>query len=291
MSGLAATRLLLSRGVEVVGVDERPESELSLGDLPAAPGFQLAAGRELAAIPAGVDGVVVSPGVPSDKALLQAARCSELAVISEVELAFPLLQGPVIGITGTNGKSTTTELTGAILRAAGKPVEVCGNIGEPISGRVEGPEGRFFVVELSSFQLENLVTFHPRAAVCLNLSPDHMDRYRSFEDYAAAKGEIFSNQTAEDVAVVNGDDPGVVALSARARARRRFFSRSNEVADGCFLAEDTVWEAVPGEAPAALFGRQDLRLPWGPQSRERHGGDPSGPQLWGQGESSSGGSR
>ncbi len=260
LSGLAASRLLLSRGVEVVAVDERPEDQLKLGSLRETPGFQLVAGGELKTLPANLDGIVVSPGVPSDKALLEAARQAGLSVISEVELAFPLLDGPVIGITGTNGKSTTTELTGAILRAAGRDVEVCGNIGEPISGRVDGPEGRVFVVELSSFQLENLETFQPEVAALLNLSPDHLDRYASFDDYVAAKGEIFRNQGAENLAVINGDDPAVVALTARARARRRMFSRSSEVKDGCFLADGTVWEAVPGEAPSALFERRDLGL-------------------------------
>lgn len=260
LSGLAASRLLLSRGVEVVAVDDRPEDKLRLGDLREASGFELVTGGELKALPANLDGVVVSPGVPSEKPLLQAARQAGLAVISEVELAFPLLDGPVIGITGTNGKSTTTELTGAILRVAGRAVEVCGNIGEPISGRVDGPKGRLFVVELSSFQLENLVTFQPDAAALLNLSPDHLDRYEGFEAYVAAKGEIFRNQGPENVAVVNGDDPAVVAMTAQARARRRMFSRSSEVEDGCFLADGTVWEAVPGAAPSALFQREDLSL-------------------------------
>jgi len=147
VSGRAAAELLLARGAAVVGVDGRPAGELQLAELADDPRFELRG--EADALPP-VDGVVLSPGVPLDRPLVAAARAAGLPVISEVELAFPLLDGPVVGITGSNGKSTTTAMTGAMLRAAGREVEVCGNIGDAVSGRVDGPPGRVFVIELSS---------------------------------------------------------------------------------------------------------------------------------------------
>jgi UDP-N-acetylmuramoylalanine--D-glutamate ligase len=146
---------------------------------------------------------VKSPGVPPAASLAAAARERGLAIWSEVELGFRLLENPILGVTGTNGKTTTSELLGAIFRAAGKDVAVAGNVGRPLSGLDGAIDGEAWVVcELSSFQLEDIHTFRPRVAVLLNLVPDHMDRYESLDDYRAAKLRIFENQTAEDVAVV-----------------------------------------------------------------------------------------
>ncbi|HEX6204113.1 MAG TPA: UDP-N-acetylmuramoyl-L-alanine--D-glutamate ligase, partial [Thermoanaerobaculia bacterium] len=259
VSGAAAARLLASRGAAVLGVDSRPAGELSL-DLPAGARFEAwsedeAARREL---PADVEAVVLSPGVPPDRPLLAAARRRGLPVVSEIELAFPLLDGPVVAITGSNGKSTTTALAGAMIAADGRPVEVCGNIGTALSAVVDGPPGRTFVVEVSSFQLEAIDTFRPVAAAWLNLSPDHLDRYDSLDDYAAAKARLFAHQSPQDVAVVNADDPVVAA--AATRARRRAFSRAGEVADGCFLAGDTVVERSPGGERRPLFAAAEVPL-------------------------------
>jgi len=259
LSGRAAAGLLLSRGVAVLAVDAR-----SRDGLPALPDGALELVGEEAfgdarALPADVDGVVLSPGVPPDRPLLAAARRAGLPVISEVELAFPLLDGPVVGITGSNGKSTTTAMTGAMLAAAGHRVEVCGNIGEALSGKVDGAPGRVFVVELSSFQLEAVDSFRPRAAALLNVSPDHLDRYPDLEAYAAAKQAIFRRQGDGDVAVLNADDPRSAA--AASGGRRRFFSRLQPVADGCHLDGETVVEVAPGSEVVQLFTRADLPLP------------------------------
>jgi len=264
VSGAAAARLAASRGAAVLGVDARAARDLEL-DLPAGTRFEAwseedAAGCEL---PADVDAVVLSPGVPPGRPLLAAARERGLPVVAEIELAFPLLDGPVVAITGSNGKSTTTALTGAMLAAAGRAVEVCGNIGTALSSVVDGPPGRTFVVEVSSFQLEAVDGFRPRAAAWLNLSPDHLDRYASLDDYAAAKARLFDRQTADDVAVLNADDQRVAALAPA--SRRRLFSRAGEVADGCFVAGGTVVggtvvERTPGGAEEALFELADLPL-------------------------------
>jgi len=270
LSGRAAARLLLRKGVEVTGVARRTSEELDLaslddGSLARAEGLDLKLGQELEELPSNIDAVVVSPGVPSDRPLLEAARSAGLPVISEVELAFPFLQGPVVGITGTNGKSTTTELTGAMLAASGHQVEVCGNIGKPVSDRVEGAAGRLFVVELSSYQLENLATLRPQAAALLNIAPDHLDRYSSFEAYAAAKGNLFTRQQADDLAVLNADDSMVRRMAGGMRARRRFFSRqagsnSRTFEDGCRLEDQQVIEVAPGTGPHQLFSVADVLL-------------------------------
>jgi UDP-N-acetylmuramoylalanine--D-glutamate ligase len=256
VSGRAAARLLLAHGAAVTAADDKAMSPADLGDL-AGRVELLAPGS--AEIPAGIDLVVVSPGVPLDRPLLASARGRGIAVIAEVELAFPFLDGPVVAITGSNGKSTTTEMTGAMVRAAGLPVEVCGNIGDPLSDKVEGPAGRVFVVELSSFQIEGLATFKPQAAALLNLSEDHLDRYGTLEAYADAKRRLFRDQDAEGIAVLNADDAATLRLATA--ARRRLFSRLAPVADGCYATADgRVVEVSPGRPEIELFHASDVPL-------------------------------
>jgi UDP-N-acetylmuramoylalanine--D-glutamate ligase len=260
LSGKAAARLLLAHGVEVVGVDGRRMDQLDLGEL--AGRMTLHLGSEPTSLPADcgdVDGVVVSPGIPPGRPLLAEAHRLRIPVLAEVELAFPLLNGPVVAVTGSNGKSTTTALTGAMLAASGFAVEVCGNIGEPLTGKVDGPAGRIFVVEMSSFQIEGIHTFKPQAAALLNLAEDHLDRYAGMTEYAAAKKALFKNQDAADAAVFNADDAATVATSTL--ARKRLFSRLGPVADGCFAdASGRVVEVAPGEAPRELFSAADVPL-------------------------------
>lgn len=257
-SGLAATRLLRSHGVGVVGVDSRGEEMLELSDLTASSDVELRLGTEPVELPPGIDGVVVSPGVSADRPLLDAARRRQVPVVAEVELGFWFAEGPVIGITGSNGKSTTTALTGELLKAAGFDVEVCGNIGVPLSATVEGPAGRIFVTELSSFQLENIDVFRPRAAALLNLAADHLDRHGDVGTYFAAKRALFKNQTVDDVAVLNADQPAVESIQVE--ARRRLFSRRRRVEDGCYLEGDRIVEVAPTVASRPLFHRHDLPL-------------------------------
>ena len=277
-SGRAASRLLLSLGVPVVAVDARPaealDADLHEGGLAGAEGFELLAGGEPEALPPKlvdrVDAVVVSPGVPLERPRLEDARRRGVPVLAEVELAFPFLDGPVVAVTGSNGKSTTTALAGAMLREAGFEVAVCGNIGPPLSAQVDparlgeraaGP-ARVFVVELSSFQLLGVHRFRPRAAAFLNLAPDHLDRHGGLEAYAAAKRRIFENQEAADTAVVNADDP--VTRDTAVRSRKRLFSRRGPVPDGCWLAGDRVVErdgAGGGAHETELFRTADSPLP------------------------------
>jgi UDP-N-acetylmuramoylalanine--D-glutamate ligase len=184
----------------VVGIDR--SRELDAGRLRAA-GVEVVLGADDPALPDDVDLLVKSPGVPNEAPLVAAARARGVAVWSEVELGSRLLANPILGVTGTNGKTTTSELLGAVFRAAGRPVAVAGNVGRPLTG-LDGSltEDAWIVCELSSFQLEDIDGFRPRIAVLLNLTPDHLDRHGSMDAYRAAKLRIFENQTEDDIAVI-----------------------------------------------------------------------------------------
>jgi UDP-N-acetylmuramoylalanine--D-glutamate ligase len=208
--------------VQVVGVDRR--EDVDAGRLREA-GVEVVLGADNPELLDGVDLLVKSPGVPPAAPLAAAARERGVTVWSEVELGFRLLANPIVGVTGTNGKTTTCELLGEIFRTAGMDVAVAGNVGRPLTG-LDGAlgEGAWIVCELSSFQLEDVDAFRPHIAVLLNVAPDHLDRHETFEDYRAAKLRIFENQTAEDVAVVPrgfGPIPG--------GARRIEFSLEDEL--------------------------------------------------------------
>ena len=265
LSGTAAVRLLLARGVQVVASDRRSAVELDLAGFEGDAGVELHTGVEPDELPPGVDVVVASPGISAGHPLIAAARRAGAPVVAEVELAFAFLDGTVVAITGSNGKSTTTALTGALIAESGKLVEVCGNIGVPLASVVDGPPGRVFVVELSSFQLETVQRFRPRAAALLNLSPDHLDRHGDLAGYLAAKRRVFARQTPEDVAVLNADDLEVAGTSVA--ARRRTFSRRGPVEDGAFLAEGRAIERRPGATDLELFALTDLSLA-GPHNLE-----------------------
>jgi UDP-N-acetylmuramoylalanine--D-glutamate ligase len=230
-SGIAAAELLVRRGARVTLSDAR--EELADAERLRALGVILELGGHTRATFTGADLIVLSPGVPPDQPLIQYARALGIPVIAEIELASRWLQGRVIAITGTKGKSTTTALTGRMLEAAGHKVTVGGNIGAPLSAQVsESTPDTFHVVEASSFQLEQIDTFHPWIAVMLNFSPDHLDRHPDVESYGAAKARIFENQHAGDWAVINADDPAVLELARRGRAGRRLFARSGAIGDG-----------------------------------------------------------
>jgi UDP-N-acetylmuramoylalanine--D-glutamate ligase len=235
-SGIAASTLLARNGARVVLSDTRP-SIPDAGPLRAI-GIELELGEHKTQTFADADLVVLSPGVPVDQPAIDAARTRGVPVIGEVELASRWIRGRIVAVTGTKGKSTTTELTGRILEAAGLKVTVGGNIGAPLSAQVETstPE-TFHVVETSSFQLEQIDTFHPWVAVMLNFSPDHLDRHPTVEAYAAAKARIFENQQADDWAVVNADDPSVIRMARHGRAAMRLFAQRTAVAEATTIEQ------------------------------------------------------
>ncbi len=239
-SGIAAASFLARRGAGVVAVDRKGEDELPPEALALREaGVRLELGPHRRETFEGATLVVVSPGVPWELAELEAARRAGVPVIAEIELAFRHLRGRVAAITGTKGKSTTTAALGAMLREAGFDARVGGNIGAPLVGLVEGStDATVFAVEVSSFQLEGAFRFRAHVAVWLNLSPDHLDRHPTLESYVAAKARVFANQDASDWAVVNADDPVVLAEARRARARQLPFRATGEplaAGDGAYF--------------------------------------------------------
>jgi UDP-N-acetylmuramoylalanine--D-glutamate ligase len=246
-SGMAAAELLAGRGARVTLSDVRAD----VPDLEPLRriGVALELGGHLEPTFTGADLVVLSPGVPPETPAVSAARERGVPVIGEVELASRWLRGRVIAITGTKGKSTTTTLTGRMLESAGFKVTVGGNIGAPLSAQVAGstPE-TLHVVETSSFQLEQIVTFHPWIAVMLNFSPDHLDRHPSVDAYRDAKARIFENQDAGDWAVVNADDPSVLQLAKQTRAARRVFARTAAVSEGTAIEEGWIVDRSKGRS-------------------------------------------
>jgi UDP-N-acetylmuramoylalanine--D-glutamate ligase len=237
-SGVAAAHLLVARGASVVLTDTReaiePADELRRA------GVVLELGGHRAETLNSADLIVLSPGVSPRQADVAAARAAGVPVIGELELAARWLAGRIVAITGTKGKSTTTTLIGRMLEEGGLKAAVGGNIGVPLSAQVEASTPDVIhVVEASSFQLETTEQFRPWIAVLLNLSADHLDRHESIEEYAAAKGRIFSNQQADDFAVVNVDDAPSQAL-ARTRARIVPLSPSAAIADGIVVTPDAI---------------------------------------------------
>jgi UDP-N-acetylmuramoylalanine--D-glutamate ligase len=264
-SGIAAAAFLARQGAQVTAVDRKPESELppeatALREL----GVRLELGPHRRETFLATSLVVVSPGVPWELEELEAARRAGIPVIAEIELAFRHLKGEVVAITGTKGKSTTTAALGAMLREAGRDTRVGGNIGSPLVGLVEGStEATVFAVEVSSFQLEGTSSFRPHVAIWLNLSADHLDRHPTLEAYIAAKARVFANQRPEDWAVVNADDPVVLAQARRARGRQLLFRVTGDplaTGDGAFFASGAARLRRDG-SEETLFAREDIALP------------------------------
>jgi UDP-N-acetylmuramoylalanine--D-glutamate ligase len=241
-SGVASANFLAARGEEVVLTDSAKEPKLPV-DLDA--NVERAFGRDDDGLLEGVDSIVVSPGVPLTIPLLQTAAEQRIPVIGEIELASGHLHGTVIAITGSNGKSTTTALIGEILKVAGRQPIVAGNIGEPLISAIDPERQRTYVLELSSFQLETVEHFHANVALLLNVTPDHMDRYTTFDDYAAAKYRIFHNQESGDTAIVNANERRATIRDERVRSWR--FSSTKCVDDGAYVDGDDLVMSVGGD--------------------------------------------
>ena len=241
-SGVASALFLKAHGARVTVSDIKSGDELR-NEIPVLldHGITVETGGHGERTFRGQDLIVVSPGVPVDAPPLAQARTLGEAVVGEIELAAQFLPGPIVAITGSNGKTTTTTLTGEIMTASGFPALVGGNIGTPAISLAERatPE-TVIVLEISSFQLETIQTFRPKVAVVLNVTPDHLDRHRTFEVYVDAKARIFENQKSGDFAVLNADDPTCVALGSRTRAQVFWFSRQKEVDRGAWVREGNI---------------------------------------------------
>ena len=241
-SGVASALFMKAHGASVTVSDTKSGDELR-NEIPVLldHGITVETGGHGERTFRGQDLIVVSPGVPVDAPPLVQARSLGETVIGEVELAAQFLPGPIVAITGSNGKTTTTTLTGEILTASGFATLVGGNIGTPAISLAERAEPETVIVlEISSFQLETIQTFRPKVAVILNVTPDHLDRHRTFEVYAAAKARIFENQQPDDFAVLNADDPTCVTTAEKTRAQVFWFSRQKEVQQGAWLRDGNI---------------------------------------------------
>lgn len=261
-SGVAAAFFLQEHGAKVTVSDTKSEAQLQhevaqLLDR----GISIEAGRHGERTFRDQDLIVVSPGVPPDQPQLQHARTLGIPVIGEVELAFRFVQGKVLAITGSNGKTTTTTLVGEILSKAGKKTLVGGNIGTPVISLAGKSSAESLVVlEVSSFQLETIEQFRPWIAAILNITPDHLDRHHTFEAYVAAKARIFENQTSGDFGVLNADDPACVALEKKVKGSLYWFSRKQRVEQGAFLkGEQIIFRQNGKEQPVLSRGEITLK--------------------------------
>lgn len=265
-SGLAAAQFLLRRQARVSATDLRPAAELqdALNRLQGAVRLRLGGHDREDFLRA--DLVILSPGVPASLPEVRAAVEAGVPVWSEVELAFRYSRGTFVGITGSNGKTTTTELLGRICREAGLKTVVGGNVGTPLVQFADDSDAEtVFVVELSSFQLETISSFRCRIALLLNVTPDHMDRYPDFATYLEAKKRVFLNQTSDDFAVLNRDDPTTASLERSLRAQKFYFSRRSRNAPGAGVRDGIVtiqWRdealAVMPAAESPLMGLHNL---------------------------------
>ena len=250
-SGLAAALFLRRKGAQVTVSDVR-SAEAMAREIPALleQGVMVEAGGHGVLTFRRQDLIVVSPGVPLNTPALAQAKSFGVPVVGEVELAARFMQGQTIAITGSNGKTTTTALVGAILQAAGMPTLVGGNIGVPVISLVEKttPE-TWSVLEVSSFQLETTEQFHPRIAVILNITPDHLDRHGTFESYAQAKERIFAAQNAGDSLVLNADNPRTAEAAPRSPAAVCWFSAQHPVEPGAWVENGSI-VIKTGSAPA-----------------------------------------
>jgi UDP-N-acetylmuramoylalanine--D-glutamate ligase len=240
-SGVASALFLKEQGARVTVSDTKPEDQLR-DEIPVLldHGIAVETGGHGERTFRGQDLIVVSPGVPVDAPPLVQARASGEAVIGEIELAAQHLTGPIVAITGSNGKTTTTTLAGDII-AAGFPTLVGGNIGTPAISLVgRATRETVVVLEVSSFQLETIQTFRPKVAVILNVTPDHLDRHRTFQAYVDVKARIFENQQGSDFAVLNEDDATCVTLGNRTRAQVFWFSRKKEVKQGAWVRDGQI---------------------------------------------------
>jgi len=232
-SGVASAQTLRERGAAVYATDDKPRGELAEA-IAHIEGFgaRFLAPEEVRGILSSLSGAVVSPGVPLNGALVRCVQSANVPVFSEIEVAYRLCKAPIVAVTGTKGKSTTTSLLGHLFRACGKKVHVGGNIGNPLIREVlDANPGDWVVAEVSSFQLESIRSFRPRVSVILNISADHLDRYYSMDEYAEAKYRIFANQNERDYFVGNLDDERIAQLhwhteETRVHARQLWFTMS-----------------------------------------------------------------
>ena len=267
-SGIAAAQLLCREGARVTVNDMKPREAFgekleALADLPV--DFRL--GEDGIDALKGQDTLVISPGVPIDAPIVKAAREKGIAVTGEMEMAAALVKGSLVAVTGTNGKTTTVSLLGAIFEAAGKVAHVCGNIGYPLSAAaMESRYDHVVVAEVSSFQLETTAAFHPLSAAVLNVTEDHLNRHGTMEVYTNLKRHIFAAQDESNFAVLNFDDEACRGMAEGLRSKVLYFSRLGEVDQGAFVRDGKIMVRI-GDEEKAVCEAEELRIP-GPHNLE-----------------------
>jgi UDP-N-acetylmuramoylalanine--D-glutamate ligase len=260
-TGMATAKFLKSKESLVTTTEMKPEGEMKEA-VEELKGLDISTewGGHRAETFLKQDMIVVSPGVDLSIEPIQAALKKKVQVVSEIELAYHFIQVPIISVTGTNGKTTTTMLIGEMLKEDGKKVGVGGNVGEPLVLFADGRDRWDVVVaEISSFQLEAVEDFRPRIAVLLNITEDHLDRYPSYTDYIKAKVRIFANQNSGDLAVLNRDDPIVMKLGEGVRGRKVFFSLSDKPDDGAFSDGQSIFLRLGGKREKYSLAKAPLK--------------------------------
>lgn len=260
-TGIAAARFLKERGSRVTTTEVRPREEMREAvEALKGMGISMEWGGHQMETFLNQDVIVVSPGVDLSLPPLQQAVKQGVPVISEIELAYPFVQVPIIGVTGTNGKTTTTLLIGEMLREDGKEVGIGGNIGEPLVLFTNGKDRwDVLVVEISSFQLEAIQDFRPRLSVLLNITEDHLDRYIHYKDYIEAKLRIFINQNSEDWAILNRDDPIVMQHQENVKAKKILFSLREALDEGAFSNGQNISFRFGGEKEEYSLSKAPLK--------------------------------
>lgn len=262
VTGVPVVKELSRLGADITLNDFKKENELTevlaeIGQLP----FKLVTGGHPAMLAEDCSLVVVSPGVPLDIPLIQRAKVLGKEVISEIELACRLTKTPIAAITGTNGKTTTTALLGEIMKASGRKTYVTGNIGHAMILEVENsrPED-IFVLEVSSFQLESTVFFKPKVSAILNITPDHLNRHKTMENYIEAKCRVFINQDETDFTILNGDDPETAKLEGRPKSKVLMFSRKREVPQGAYIENGNMVIRI-GDKKETIIHKDKIYIP------------------------------
>lgn len=252
-SGIAAALTLSKMGAKVVASDIKEERELKDIEILSSHDIELVCGGHPLDLLENCKLIVVSPGIPNDLEIIIEAKNRNIPVVSELELGYWFTKAPVIAITGTNGKTTTTTLVGEILKNDGFNISLAGNIGIPLIGEMESRDNNdYIVVEVSSFQLENILHFKPKIGVILNISEDHMNRHKNLENYIEAKARIFENQDESDFLILNYDDPVLSKLAKRAKSNVIFFSRKAELSSGAYVKDDVIVFKYDGQVHPVL---------------------------------------
>ncbi len=267
-SGIAAAKLLNDAGAFVRINDKKTASELGdCLDILKTDGIEWRLGEPVEGLLDGIDIMVISPGIPDTHPAVALARSKGIEVIAEIELAYRLGQGHLVAVTGTNGKTTTTTLLGEIFKNAGRISYVVGNIGDPYSAYASRMKtDDMTVCEVSSFQLETIVDFHPEISLVLNITPDHLNRHGTFEAYADMKARVFKNQRGSDCVVLNYDDPTTRAMKDLCKCNVTWFSRLETPPEGAFVSDGFI-AFISGETCINVCRVDDVYIP-GPHNLE-----------------------